>query len=1027
MHRRQRANLWIGLLWFGMVFGGGLQAAVSYTNPIIPEIGPADPTVIYYEGLYYLYPTGDNTSYHVYISHDLVHWRKGPKVFEPGGINVWAPDVFYHPDDGKFYLYYTQDFKIGVAVAEHPEGPFVNQGILLNGFIDAHLFKDDNGSFYLYFTDIGHIYVQPMSSPTQLAGTRQVILYPSQSWEMQWGQVTEGPWMIKHNGVYYLLYSGSGADSPYYAVGYATASSPMGPFTKYAGNPIVAGGNGVYGPGHGAVIRDARGNLWHLYHQKEGTDIDWRRFICLDPMWFDGQGVLHGTATRGTPQPAPAVQEHAGAAAYWRFEEGTPGSAVVHTGPNGVYYPDIPDVSGSGNHLSVWQTGGGGGYNYRSEVGTARIPLTGAVNQLSVKNSGGGPAMWCSADGLQELSPAAFTVEVIFKLENGGYRTIIGRDSYGTNTAGDNPNAALSALYLQAIPNNGLAFKFCDVSGYWHQAVSEENIFTGFDFSSNPDGAGVSWYAIAGVSDGRTLSLYLMELGADTAYRLIAQTDLTASGSPDTALTAGAGDGSDWDAGDWSVGRGLYDGGHTDRAYGYIDEVKISRTALEPSDFLCSAQMPGVAAYWRFEEGPADARVPHGGLANGRFYPAILDCSGNGNHLSAWSDTFAGHIYRTDVPAEVVPQIQEQNLFSLQNEDSFPGLFTDSAEASSVVIDIEKWTPFAFTIEASFKPSGSGYRTLVGRDGVGVASNDSDLAALYFQILPDDSVAIKFADVSGYWHEAVSAPALIRYDGNGRWYHIAAVCDGDWLRLYLNEPESKLGYQLAAQTQISASGSPDTRLAADSSTGTDWHGGGWSVARGLHKGRHTDRFYGHIDEVRISSRALDVSEFLFYEVLYAGILAEPTDLAVAEDNGEGDLYFTLKNPPAGAVTIHIAEEQQRGQILLEPTVLTFTPADWNVPQAVHITAVDDDELENDVQQIALAVTVESAEDPAYDGLNVEPVFVMVLDNECGAWGYADSDFTLDCVIDMDDLVFLAEEWLECTLPSQSGCSDRSGR
>ncbi len=283
--------------------------------------------------------------------------------------------------------------------------------------------------------------------------------------------------------------------------------------------------------------------------------------------------------------------------AYWRFEGGTPASCVVHTGSNGVYYPDIPDVSGNGNHLCVWQTCGGGGYIYRSEVGTSKIRLTGEANLLSVKNSGGGPAMWCSAPGLQYMTPAQFTVEAIFKLENGGYRTIVGRDSYGTNTAGTPTNAALAALYFQAVPNNALAIKFCDVAGYWHEAVSQTNIFTGFNYSTNPDGVGVPWYAMAAVSDGKTLSLYLMELGVDTQYRLIAQTDMTASGSPNTALTAGAGDGGDWDAGDWSVGRGLYNGGHTDRAYGYIDEVRITTSALPPSAFLMgsSAYDPSVS------------------------------------------------------------------------------------------------------------------------------------------------------------------------------------------------------------------------------------------------------------------------------------------------------------------------------------------------------------------------------------------------------------------------------------------------
>jgi len=83
---------------------GRSSSAETYTNPVIDEIGPADPCVIFYEGKYHLYCTGDNRSYHVYYSTDLVHWTKGPKVLEPGERNVWAPDVFRDPQDGRFYL-----------------------------------------------------------------------------------------------------------------------------------------------------------------------------------------------------------------------------------------------------------------------------------------------------------------------------------------------------------------------------------------------------------------------------------------------------------------------------------------------------------------------------------------------------------------------------------------------------------------------------------------------------------------------------------------------------------------------------------------------------------------------------------------------------------------------------------------------------------------------------------------------------------------------------------------------------------
>ncbi len=271
--------------------------------------------------------------------------------------------------------------------------------------------------------------------------------------------------------------------------------------------------------------------------------------------------------------------------AYWRFEEGPVDAPVTHGGAaNGVYYEGTADSSGNGYGLSVFAEGWAG-YVYKTDV--AAPVFGGLANNFSVKNSGGLPAMFTdTADGINAIQPAAFTIEATFKLENGGHRTIVGRDSYGANTQGGSPNAQLAALYFQAVPNNALAIKFCDVSGYWHEAVSAQNIFTGFNWGTNPDGIGVPWYSMTAVSNGSILSLYLRNVTAGGIWNLIAQTDMTLSGSPDTALTKGTGDGSDWNAGDWSVGRGLYNGGHTDRGYGFLDEIRISNTALSVSEFL---------------------------------------------------------------------------------------------------------------------------------------------------------------------------------------------------------------------------------------------------------------------------------------------------------------------------------------------------------------------------------------------------------------------------------------------------------
>lgn len=289
------------------------NAAETYRNPIIDDT-LADPVVIQHEGTYYLYATGQvagDNGYRVYTSRDLVNWKRGPVVFKPGKPHIWAPDVWENPNSGKFYLYYTANKTVGVAEAEGPLGPFNVRGQLFDSAIDAHLFRNDDGRLYLYVVQLPgfRITVQDMASPTEPAGEPRVILQPESDWETRNGHVTEGPWIIKHNNRYYLIYSGSGANTPDYAVGYATSDSPLGPFTRGENNPIIQRSDGLFGPGHGCAIRDAEGKWWHVYHQKRAARVEWGRFICLDRLWFDKQGRLHGHATRNSPQAVPVVEE----------------------------------------------------------------------------------------------------------------------------------------------------------------------------------------------------------------------------------------------------------------------------------------------------------------------------------------------------------------------------------------------------------------------------------------------------------------------------------------------------------------------------------------------------------------------------------------------------------------------------------------------------------------------------------------------------------------------------------------------
>ena len=50
----------------------------------------------------------------------------------------------------------------------------------------------------------------------------------SQTWEQVWPRVNEGPFVIKHNGLYYMTYSANSYESQFYGIGCATATDIMG-------------------------------------------------------------------------------------------------------------------------------------------------------------------------------------------------------------------------------------------------------------------------------------------------------------------------------------------------------------------------------------------------------------------------------------------------------------------------------------------------------------------------------------------------------------------------------------------------------------------------------------------------------------------------------------------------------------------------------------------------------------------------------------------------------------------------------
>lgn len=262
----------------------------------------------------------------------------------------------------------------------------------------------------------------------------------------------------------------------------------------------------------------------------------------------------------------------AGTVAWWNFEEGAANSYVSYNrSVAGLYEGSIFDQSGNANHLSVFAANW---HWYRPQVPAAITPQSGAANTLSIQNAGGFPAISSTGTFLRNWSPTSWTIEAAIRPDDAtnGFQTFIGRDSYGAFSG----NPALAAMYFTVLPNGGLRFMFTDAAGNNWDLSSAANTLQ--------DG---KWHAVAATSDGSTVSLYRKNLtNGDTVYTLLGTLNIAAS--PNPALSTGSGSSTDWTAGDFTLARGLYNGGHTDRFFGHIDDVRFSAQTLAADQLLHS-------------------------------------------------------------------------------------------------------------------------------------------------------------------------------------------------------------------------------------------------------------------------------------------------------------------------------------------------------------------------------------------------------------------------------------------------------
>lgn len=327
----------------------------TVTNPLPMKLG--DPFLLHASnGRYYMYGTSMADGFEAFVSDDLVNWESCGQVYHGGDSNQWCKDCFWAPEvyerNGKYYMFFSanwrknptneaENFKIGVAVSERPEGPFrdlMNRPIFNPEYpiIDANVFFDDtHNRCYLYYSRC--CYKHPVESEvadslrregvykeieeswvygiemkndfTGVIGEPVLLLQPPTSmsdkqaeWESRsasHGEAnrrwTEGSFILQHNGLYYMMYSANCYQGKYYAVGYATACNPLGPFFKADNNPVLQEnlqqGGEVMGTGHNMAIKMPDGTYYTVYHGRMKSNPD-ERVVLMDRMRIEDSGKL---------------------------------------------------------------------------------------------------------------------------------------------------------------------------------------------------------------------------------------------------------------------------------------------------------------------------------------------------------------------------------------------------------------------------------------------------------------------------------------------------------------------------------------------------------------------------------------------------------------------------------------------------------------------------------------------------------------------------------------------------------------
>ena len=231
----------------------------------------------------------------------------------PDSKDLWAPDCAFF--DGCYHLYYavstfgTNSSSIGLATNStldpgNPAYAWIDRGVVISSTkednwnaIDANVAFDRANNPWLafgsYWSGIKLTRLNPATG--KLLDSRKPFI----SIASRDGGPIEAPFIVRHADYFYLFVSFDqccrGVDSDY-KIMVGRASRITGPYVGRAGNPmmkgagtlVLAGKGNVRGPGHNAVLQEARGD-WLVHHFYD-AGANGARTLQIRPLTWDAGG-----------------------------------------------------------------------------------------------------------------------------------------------------------------------------------------------------------------------------------------------------------------------------------------------------------------------------------------------------------------------------------------------------------------------------------------------------------------------------------------------------------------------------------------------------------------------------------------------------------------------------------------------------------------------------------------------------------------------------------------------------------------